>query len=243
MAQNNCIELIHLNSVDSTNNEAKRLIAAGRKDAFLTVANEQTNGRGRQGKSFYSPKDTGIYMSLAYRPAGEIRDSVYITAAAAVCVCKAIERLTDKLPEIKWVNDVYVDNKKICGILTEAMSDPQGNYWVIVGIGINVSTVSFPADAENAGSLNVKIDKAALVDEITGCLLSAIAADNGFGFINYYRSHSLVLGKKIKTLQNEQTELAKAVAIDDNCALIVETEDGKLKTLRSGEISLRITED
>ena len=235
-------ETIRLESVDSTNNKAKRLIAGGKTGAFSVIADEQTGGRGRLGRSFYSPKDTGIYMSFAYVPKGEIKDSVCITAATAVCVCRAIEKLTDKRPKIKWVNDVYLENKKICGILTEAVLNPQGEYSVIIGIGVNISTFDFPDNVENAGSLCVNIDKDELINEITGELLCAVNGDKG-DFIHEYRERSIVLGKRVKVINGNQTFSAEAVDIDENGALIIKTENGRLQTLSSGEVSLRFTED
>ena len=110
-------------TLDSTNNVAKRIIAEGEDDVLLVVGEEQTAGRGRQGKSFYSPGGTGIYMSLVVHPMIELQNAVTATTAAAVAVCRAIESLTDKKPMIKWVNDVYLNGKKICGILTEAVTD------------------------------------------------------------------------------------------------------------------------
>ena len=115
------LEPIYYATVDSTNTEAKRLLNAGYRGNFLVVADEQTAGRGRQGKQFYSPRSTGIYMTVVVHHGRRLQDAVSVTTAAGVAVCRAIEELTDKLPQIKWVNDVYIDDKKICGILTEAV--------------------------------------------------------------------------------------------------------------------------
>ena len=115
------LEPIYYATVDSTNTEAKRLLNAGYRGNFLVVADEQTAGRGRQGKQFYSPRGTGIYMTVVVHHGRRLQDAVSVTTAAGVAVCRAIEELTDKHPQIKWVNDVYIDDKKICGILTEAV--------------------------------------------------------------------------------------------------------------------------
>ena len=117
------VELYFYDSIDSTNTQAKRLLAEGLSGKALITANEQTAGRGRQGRSFYSPKNTGIYYSYVFHPKKTLADAVFITTAAAVSVIRAIERLSTVKPTIKWVNDVYVEGKKVCGILTEAVSD------------------------------------------------------------------------------------------------------------------------
>ena len=234
------IDVIHYPSIDSTNNCCKRLLAQGKQGRFLVVADQQTAGRGRQGKSFYSPALTGIYFSLVLRPQTSLKNAVTATTAAAVATCKAIEKLTDKKPKIKWVNDVFVDGKKVCGILTEAITDFEAGIVdsVIVGIGINLSTVDFPADVENAGCLDASINKNALVAEIVKNL-DDIAGGDYKGFIDYYRSHSLVIGQKIKFIQNGRVTPATALAIDETGGLEIELENGERTVLRSGEISIR----
>lgn len=234
------IDVLYLSTVDSTNNYCKRLLAEGRQGAFLVAADRQTAGRGRQGKSFYSPAGTGVYFSLVIRPDTSLQNAVTATTAAAVAVCKAIEGLTDKKPKIKWVNDVYLDGKKICGILTEAITNfEEGTVdSVIVGIGINISTDDFPNDIKDAGCLNTSVSKSKLVAETVNELLN-IAAGDYKSFIDYYRSHSLVIGKKIRFIQNGAVTPATAVAIDETGGLEVELEDGDHTILRSGEISIR----
>lgn len=128
-------------SIDSTNEEIKRLAELGAVEGTVAIANEQTAGKGRQGRSFYSPKNTGIYMSLLLRPEGRPTDALFITTAAAVAVASAIRKVTGEPAGIKWVNDVYIDGKKICGILAEAALDEKvGIKYVVLGIGINVAT-------------------------------------------------------------------------------------------------------
>lgn len=235
------IKVVFYPSVDSTNNACKRLLAdSDNNELLLVVADEQTSGRGRQGKSFYSPSKTGIYFSLVVRPRASLNSTVSVTTAAAVAVCKAIERLTDKAPQIKWVNDVYVNDKKICGILTEAITNFEEGIVesVIIGIGVNIKTTKFPEDIEYAGSLDANIDRNELVAEITNELLD-IATKNYNTFIDYYRTHSMVLGEKIRFIQNGKVTPAIAVAIDAHGGLEVELENGKHTTLRSGEISIR----
>lgn len=234
------IDVIYYPSVDSTNNCCKRLLADGREGIFLVTADEQTAGRGRQGKSFYSPPLTGIYFSVVIRPHTSLHNAVTATTAAAVSVCRAIEKITDKNPKIKWVNDVYLDNKKICGILTEAITNFEDGTVdsVIVGIGINIKTTCFPDDVTAAGNLNTDISRSRLIAAVTDELLEI--AGNGYkSFIDYYRNHSLVIGEKIKFIQNAKVTPALAVAIDETGGLEVELENGEHTVLRSGEISIR----
>lgn len=236
----NDIDVEYLQSVDSTNNYCKRVLAEGRDGAFLVSAHQQTAGRGRQGKSFYSPADTGVYFSLVLHPKTNLQNAVTATTAAAVAVCKAIENLTDKKPKIKWVNDVYLDGKKICGILTEAITNFEEGIVdsIIIGIGVNISTTDFPQEVEGAGCLVADVNPSELIARIADELIS-IAGSDYQSFIDYYRSHSLVIGEKIKFIKNGVVTLATATAIDETGGLVVRLEDDSETTLRSGDISIR----
>lgn len=236
----NDIDVLYYPSIDSTNNECKRLLANGKQGVFLVTADEQTAGRGRQGKSFYSPALTGVYFSLVIRPKTSLSNAVTATSAAAVAVCKAIETLTDLKPKIKWVNDVYLHGKKVCGILTEAITDFEEGVVdsVIIGIGINIKTFDFPDEIVDAGCLNTKISRSALIAQIANELLN-IAQGDYISFIDYYRSHSLVIGEKINFIKNGKITPAIATAIDETGGLEVLLENGEKTILRSGEISIR----
>ncbi len=234
------IDVIYYPSLDSTNNCCKRMLADGKQGMFLVTADRQTAGRGRQGKSFYSPALTGVYFSLVIRPRSSLQNAVTVTTAAAVAVCRAIERLTDLRPKIKWVNDVYLDGKKICGILTEAITNfEEGTVEsIIIGIGINIRTDDFPDDVESAGCLGSGISRSRLIAEVTNELFN-IAVGDYESFIDYYRSHSLVIGERIKFIQNGRVTPATAVAIDETGGLEVVLDSGEHTVLRSGEISIR----
>lgn len=234
----NDFDVVHYKSIDSTNNACKRLLADGKAGEFLVFADEQSAGRGRQGKSFYSPKLDGVYFSVVLKPYAKLQNAVTATTAASVAVCKAIEKLTDKKPQIKWVNDVYLGGKKICGILTEAITDfEQGIVEsVIVGIGININENE--CDIENIGFLGCDIDKNRLIAEVTNELVKTACSDYE-NFIDYYISHSLIIGKDIKFIQNGKATQAKAIAIDKTGGLEIELENGEHQTLRSGDISIR----
>ena len=231
------VETVYYKSIDSTNTQAKRLLKEGKKPPFLVVAGQQTAGRGRQGKSFFSPDKTGIYMSLVIEE-DKNTDFVKMTAAAAVSVCMAIEALTDKKPEIKWVNDIFLGEKKICGILCESVIDGNSSVPVIIGIGLNVTTSQFPDGLENAGSLSAAVSHSALTGEITKNLLRLSKSDIS-AFIDYYRSRSMLIGKEIVFFENGKECEALAVGVDENCALTVKTKSGEIKKLNSGEITVR----
>lgn len=235
------VDVIYYPAVDSTNNECKRLLAQGKQGAFLVVADCQTAGRGRQGKAFVSPANTGIYFSLVIRPNTSFKNAVTATTAASVAVCMAIEKLTDKKPAIKWVNDVYLDGKKICGILTEATTNFEDGTVdsVIIGIGINLKENAFPEELKGiAGFLDADINKNMLVAEVIDSLVEINTGDYET-FIDYYRTHSMIIGKEIIIVKGNERIKASAVAIDRQGGLEVQLENGEKTVLRSGEISIR----
>lgn len=234
-------DVVYYDSIDSTNTQAKRLITDGMDRVTLVCAGEQTSGRGRQGKSFYSPKNSGIYLSLVTHPMLSLKDSVSITTASSVAVCRAVEKFTGIVPEIKWVNDVYINGSKICGILTEAVSDFESGTVtsVIIGIGVNITTSDFPSDVKNATSLGVKVKRALLIAQIANELWK-VSQGSFDDVIDYYRSHSMVIGKDIIFYQNSVKHFAKAVGIDDNGGLVVLDENSNYTTLSSGEITVRV---
>ena len=235
------VEVLYYPCVDSTNNVCKKLLAQGKEGVFLVVSDQQTAGRGRQGKTFVSPKNSGIYFSLVLRPNTSFKNAVTATTAASVAVCWAIENLTDKKPQIKWVNDVYLDGKKICGILTEAITNFEDGTVdsVIVGIGINLKEGAFPEELKDiAGVLNADINKNQLVAGVVDKLMEINTGDYEI-FIDYYRTHSMVIGKKIKIIKGNDETFATAVFIDPQGGLEVELENGEHTVLRSGEISIR----
>ncbi|MCR5208484.1 MAG: biotin--[acetyl-CoA-carboxylase] ligase [Eubacterium sp.] len=235
---NSGINVVYYPVTDSTNTQAKRLVSECEEDALLVVADAQTEGRGRLGRSFYSPESTGIYMSLAIKCKKPLGDYLKVTAAAAVAVCRAIEELTNLEPFIKWVNDIYVGGKKVCGILCESVTDGRSSA-VIIGIGINVNTVRFPEDLKNAGSLKVELDRAKLAAKIAALTLELTDKDGG-EYLDYYRSRSFVTGKKITVIKNGSERSAEAVGIDGSFGLTVRYDGEKEETLNSGEISIRI---
>lgn len=235
---NNNFKLISLDITGSTNNDAKRIIKDGEKNPFIIIAKEQTAGRGRQGKTFFSPKDTGLYMTVGFPIAKDAKDFLYMTSAAAVSVVESIHSLTGELCKIKWVNDIYKDGKKICGILTESVLGE--NPFIIVGIGINLTTADFPSDIKNiASSLEKDISPALLASEIAS-RLKFYFDEGSYSFMEDYRKFSLVPGEDISYIKNGETYEGKAVKILDSGALLVKKANGEEEILDSGEISLRL---
>ncbi len=242
------IDIRVYDSIDSTNTEAKRLLYSEKvKNFTVLIANEQTKGRGRRGRDFLSPEDTGIYFSIIIFPTSDFNmESLdLITIKAAVAVAEAIDKNTDKEPKIKWVNDIFIDGKKICGILSEADSDFESRQIksIVVGIGINFNTKSsyFKGDLnKKAGSLNAKnIRRNQLVAEILNEFYNCCYNRANEDILQTYKNYSLVLGKKIEFTQNNAKYEALAVDINDKGNLVVEFLDGSKKELSSGEISIK----
>ena len=235
-------------TVTSTNTIAKEMAANGAKEGTVIIATHQTEGRGRMGRTFYSPASTGIYMSLILRPKLSLEDSLLITTGAAVAVAKAIEELTHREVQIKWVNDLFMDGKKVCGILTEASLNVEngGLEYAVVGIGINVSTRDFPDDIkEVAGSIFSDKPK----DQPVTSMLAAYVLNNlaetmdnltDKSYLEDYKKRSFLLGKNINVLKGDKVLKARALDIDDRARLIVEYPDSTKEALTSGEVSIRI---
>lgn len=227
------VKIFVCDETGSTNEDAKAFLKEHGAEKTLFVADKQIKGKGRSGKSFFSPEN-GIYMT-AVLPNVDIFNPGKITTSAAVAVCKAIESLTNKKPAIKWVNDVYLNGKKICGILCEAV--PAKNA-AVVGIGINFrgSVSSLPDELkEKAGYLfseNETAERECLIAEITKNLY---LSEN---WISEYKSRMFLLGKTVTFVKNGVTHEATAVDVDENGRLTVK-ENEKIKTLDSGEVSVK----
>ena len=230
-------------TLDSTNNQAKRILNEQNTREFLVLCEKQTGGRGRYGRSFYSPSGAGLYMTLVTSPGLQLEDVVGITSFAAVCVVKAIRRLTGKTGQIKWVNDVFLDGRKLCGILTEAVSDFETATVssIIIGIGINLYPSALPGElAEVVGFLEPShAVKNQLAAEITRELLQY---DGSSDYLQEYKKHSLVLGREITYQKNGVWYDGCARDIDTNGGLIVVRADGYTDTLQSGEIHVKLKE-
>ena len=237
------IEVRVFKTIDSTNSEAKRAITDGLTADAIFAADEQTNGRGRMGRNFYSPKSSGLYFSCVLHPTVSLSEATLLTSAAAVSVCEVLEEITKKHPQIKWVNDIFIDKKKVCGILTEAVSDFESGKVdaVIVGIGINLTTEEFPDELSNiATSIGQNINRNYLASQIFIKLKSFCDALPSKDFMNEYRRRSLVLGNKITFTRNGVDYTAKANEILDDGSLSVTSDKNESIVLQSGEISIKL---
>ncbi len=228
-------------SIDSTNSELKRRYGAGETGDTLLVAETQTGGRGRLGRQFYSPAGSGLYFSLGLSGVADFADAVLLTTVASTAVVEAIEALTPHRPGIKWVNDIMENGRKLGGILTEAVTAPDGTLSaVIIGIGLNVAPSAFPPELADIASwldlspVTREQLTAAIVDRIYGYIETLPQR----GYLPSYRAHSLALGKTVRVL-TDPPFTATAVEIDDNGGLVVE-RDGVRQTLSTGEISIRL---
>jgi len=230
---------------DSTNTRAKEYVLAGEREAAVFVANTQTAGRGRMGRSFFSPKDTGIYLSLLIPVEGPLAGAVSLTSGAAVAVARAIAAVTGIEVAIKWVNDLYYRGRKVCGILAESFVWEDVRY-VILGVGVNLDTEDFPEELrERAGSLLKKNegDRLSLTVSMIEHLYEMMTESGSERWIEEYRSRSMVLGQPIVYWIGGETRHGQAVAIEEDGALVVLRENGERERLSSGEITLRVTEN
>ncbi|MCI1268990.1 MAG: biotin--[acetyl-CoA-carboxylase] ligase [Ruminococcus sp.] len=239
-------ELVVLESVDSTNNYAKTLAQNGAADGTAVASDCQTAGKGRMGRTFCSPKGIGLYVSLIIKPVSDMHDAQLLTACAAVSAAEAVENVSGAQVQIKWVNDLFMGGRKICGILTEAsvsFETKQLDY-AIIGIGINVGTTeSFP-DELKAIATSIEdetgkfVERNKLCAELMKTLEKNVEQLGNGGFMEEYRRRSFIIGKKVKITRNGQETIGKAVKINDDASLQVETEDGLQLTVNSGEASI-----
>lgn len=249
-------------TVDSTNTWLKSFVSSKenfiKADGTLAAALCQTAGRGRSGRSFYSPRNSGIYFSLAHKPSDGIIDPPAFTVSAVVGVCRAISYLYSKECQIKWVNDIYIEGRKVCGILTEGFTNPSGTELsgAIIGIGINIimdedGAESFQKDlSRKAGGILGSGEKTFVtpMELLARCVyeIRKILLEKEDIFCEYKR-RSLLMGKEIMVsplLLDENSEnVYSAVAqdISRDFGLVVKTGDGELKVLHSGEVSLHFT--
>ncbi len=245
--------------VDSTNNVLKQYVAEGEKSDIVLLAEEQSAGRGRRGRSFYSPQGTGLYLSMLLHPDLEPLRGTMLTTMTAVAAAVAIEKITGELVQIKWVNDLLMRGKKISGILTEGSASLEEGKLdhVIVGIGINIyePAEGFPEEIRDvAGAVFTNdIPRENLRNRFAVGFLanfmryySAIPAKD---YLEEYRRRSFAIGKRVRIISPEGAlpaagsagrEYAMVLGIDDDCHLKVQYDDGAVEFLSSGEISIRV---
>ena len=242
--------LLWFDSIDSTNTRAKELAAQGAPHGTVLIADHQTGGRGRRGRSFHSPAGTGIYMSVILRPGCEPRKLMHLTCAAAVAMCDAVERSCGIRPGIKWTNDLVYGHRKLAGILTELGLSPKGTVdYAIIGIGINCcqEEADFPEEIRSiAGSLHSVTGNQIHREQVAAAMLDALyrmnaelLSDRG-GILNRYRADCVTLGKEISVVKADgAVRHGTALDFDSEGALTVRFSDGTVETVNSGEVSIR----
>ena len=236
-----------LDSVSSTNAFLKQT-AFSDNEGKVIIALSQTEGRGRFKRHFHSPENCGIYMSILLKPKIPAENAVLITAAAACAVAEAAEDLSGRKADIKWVNDVLIENKKICGILTEGSIDVNsGNLnWAVLGIGINayLPENGYPEEIKNIAESVFDTEKEDLKNQLTANILDRFwnyyLSLEEKTFLEAYKKRSFFLGNQINVIKNDISVPAKALDIDDNCHLLVEYQNGEREYLSSGEISIKL---
>lgn len=242
-------DLYVFDTIDSTNNEAKRLAMNGALHGTCIVANHQSEGRGRLGRSFYAPAKSGIYLSIILRPKFDMSKATLLTTMAAVATADAISQVCGIDPDIKWVNDLYYMGKKICGILTEAVTNFETGLIdsIVIGIGINCAPPKeeIPSDLKGIigfipGSFSFYRNQ--LAAEVINHVLELFEDVETGEFIEEYKKRSLIIGKPITVYKNGsdgKPVKAQALDIDDCGCLIVQYDDGTKETLSGGEVSIR----
>ena len=236
--------------VQSTNSLVRDRAFNGESEGLVAVAETQTEGRGRKGRTYFSPAGTGLYMSILLRPTCSVSDSYFLTAAAASATARAIEKISGRNAQIKWVNDVFLNGKKVCGILTEAAVALENTHldYAVVGIGVNVfePEEGFPAEISDVAVAvfrNGKTDgdvRARLAAEILNVFWDYYLNIGRRTFFDDYKKRSVAIGKDITVIGASGSRPARAIELDNDCRLIVRYDDGTVEALNSGEISIKL---
>lgn len=238
---------INFEEIDSTNNYIKNNWK-NLPDLTVVTAEKQTAGRGRTGKSFESPKGTGAYFSLLLKNNISVEISKRLTVMAAVAVLDELKTVTQRDIKIKWVNDIYIDGKKVCGILTEGSVNPEKDIWnyAVIGIGINLNKPENGFPSEIADIVTTvfesecsEMQKQKLINGIV-CRIYKMLIGQDADYIDRYRKSSYLDGRKINIIRENSSEPATALYIDENCNLVVKKdENGETETLFSGDVSIK----
>ncbi len=240
--------VLYFDETDSTNTEAKKAAEAGAPHGTLAVADYQSGGKGRRGKNWVSPHGVGIWMSIMVRPKLHPSCASMLTLVAALSVAEGIGKVCGLDTRIKWPNDIVVNGKKVCGILTEMSTELECINYVVTGIGINVNTEEFPEEIEAvASSLLIETGDRVKRSSLIGAIMEAyekyyeafLTCGNMSGLLEEYNQKLANLGTEVRVLSpgNEYTGVAEG--IDENGELLVRTEDGELRRVMSGEVSVR----
>ncbi|MBR4289304.1 MAG: biotin--[Oscillospiraceae bacterium] len=241
--------LLWFDSIDSTNTRARELARQGAAHSTVLIADCQTGGRGRLGRSFHSPAGSGIYLSVILRLHCTPQALMHLTCAAAVAMCDAVEKSAGFRPGIKWTNDLVYGKRKIAGVLTELGFDSKGNVdFAVVGIGINCcqQEADFPEEIRSiAGSLASVSGKKPDRAKVAAAMIAALQhmdmqlLTGKAQILNRYRQDCITLGQEVSLVRGEEIRHGTALDIDEDGALIVRFHNGLTETVNSGEVSVR----
>ena len=236
-------------TIDSTNTRAKQIGAQGAPDGTILIADSQTGGRGRLGRSFHSPVGKGIYLTVLLRPNCHASQLMHLTCATGIAMCDAVESATGLRPGIKWTNDLVFGTRKLGGILTELALDSEGNVtYAVVGIGINCnqSIEEFPEEIRSiatslAVQTQVPVDRSKVIAAMLAELyqMSATLLDQQDQMLAQYANDCVTIGKEISVVRAQEVRHGTAVGIDPEGALLVRFADGHTEAVSSGEVSIR----
>lgn len=235
--------------LDSTNNRLKQMASEGARHGTVLIADRQTGGRGRMGRTFLSPAGVGVYLSILLRPDCRPTELMHLTCATAAAMCRAIESAAGISPGIKWTNDIVWDKRKLAGILTEmGLNTAGGADWAIIGIGVNCCQ----AEQDFAPEIRDKACSLAMAagHEIHRCRMAAAMMEALWRMdaslltgkeemLRFYRSRCVTLGKEISVVKGEEIRHGKALDVDGDGALVVRFSDGRTEAVSSGEVSIR----
>ena len=232
--------------LDSTNTRAKALAAKGAPHGYLVIAESQSGGRGRFGRPFFSPEHSGVYITYILRPEMAAERAVMITSLSAVAVARAIETVADVDVQIKWVNDLYIHGKKVCGILCEASMDFESGQleYAVAGIGVNVAAMRFPDELSDIATsieneCGKPVSRSRLVAEISNQLEALYGQLDTGEYMAESRRRSNVIGRDVTVIRGDERFDAHALDIDDQGRLVIRTDAG-IQRVGSGEISLKL---
>lgn len=239
-----------LESTNSTNDLAKEMAADGAPHGTVLIADRQTGGRGRMGRSFQSPGGMGVYMSVILRPECPAWELMHLTCATAVAMCDAVERAVGFRPAIKWTNDLVQHEKKLAGILTELTLNSATGLadYAIVGVGVNCLQTEQDFDPEIrsfAGSLAMFTEAPADRSRVAACMIQALyhmdatLLTDRQPVMERYRSDCITIGRDVSLVRADEVRHAHAYNVDDHGALLVSFPDGTTEAISSGEVSVR----
>ncbi|MFZ5967925.1 MAG: biotin--[acetyl-CoA-carboxylase] ligase [Bacillota bacterium] len=243
-------EIYHFESIDSTNNKAKLLASEGAAEGTVVIAEEQTLGRGRLGRHWVSPKSTGIWMSIILRPNIEPTDAAKITLLTAAAVALAMKKTLECQPGIKWPNDIILEKRKICGILTEMSSELNSVNYLVVGIGINANmdAETFPEDIRKVATsisscLGKEISRRELVksifEEFEILYLEYTRTRSMKEIVEICKAYSVTLDNRVRIISRNQEIQAYAEDLTEDGELVIRKDNGERETIISGEVSVR----